>query len=117
NSNYILLHLPEKAKPILLNALFDVLRDYKVIIATIERYKYFSCKDLIDLKNQGALFLVENSSLTKGRGKKLLKKGLVDFIASYDNFKEKLIKPKYISDEYFEKLTIGNYQKIINLDL
>lgn len=117
NSNYLLLKLPNDEEPLQLNALFDVLKGFNIIISCVDTYKYYSYKDLVEMKNKGALFLIEMKNMYKGKGKKLLKKHLVDFIASYDEVSTPISKPRYLEKEYFEEITNSNFQKILKLDL
>lgn len=65
------------------------LNGYNSIIAHIERYEYVDLDQAIDIKNTGAMIQVNASSIngkygfkTKRRVLKLIKNGLVDFVAS-----------------------------------
>ncbi len=63
-----------------------IVAGYKPIIAHIERYRYLNSKDYINLKQEGALIQINASSIKhriyRKRIKQLLKKDLVDFVAS-----------------------------------
>ena len=61
----------------------------KVIIAHIEKYNYVGIKEAMDIKDSGALIQVNASSIVgrygfklKRKAMKLIKEGLVDFVAS-----------------------------------
>lgn len=117
NSNYLLLHLPVENEPIQLKTLIRTLKNYQIIISCIDQYKYYSLKDLYELKNEGALFLVQNKNLLKRKVKKLFKKELIDFVASYDDYTSLIVKPKFLDEQYYQKIVKDNFQNIINWGL
>lgn len=104
-----------------------VVRGYIPIVAHIERYEYFNLEDAIEVKKEGGLIQVNASSLAirKERqfGKKvkaLIKKGLVDFVASdYHDFRQlsileaKRVVEKKFGKETAQELFIENAKKII----
>lgn len=64
-------------------------RGFDVIVAHVERYKYLSIEDIIELKQQGIYLQVNASSVIKAghpehakRARLLLKHDLIDFVAS-----------------------------------
>ena len=111
----------------------DILYDlrhsgYKVIIAHPERIRYVNFQDLKNLKSEGALMQVSSSHLLPWRfdrasriAKRLLKHGLVDFIASDAHHVDTLITMKesysYVvkkmGQAYAKKCFVDNPAKII----
>ena len=91
NSKYVLLEFsftrePEDITDIIYN--FSI-KGYKVIVAHVERYEWISLDKVVNLKNEGALIQINSGSLVgqttwkeKRFVKKLLKRNLVDIIAS-----------------------------------
>ena len=91
NTKYVLLEFsftrePEDITDIIYN--FSI-KGYKVIVAHIERYEWISLDKVVNLKNEGALIQINSGSLVgqttwkeKRFVKKLLKRNLVDIIAS-----------------------------------
>ena len=66
-----------------------LIKGYSIIIAHVERYNYLSYEDLLELKNMGVYFQVNSSTIlrkwnskTLRKCKKMIKEGLIDFIAS-----------------------------------
>ena len=64
-------------------------RGYKVVIAHVERYKYLTHDDLIELKEMGAYLQINCSTILKKKSKtfqtkikKYIKEGLIDFIST-----------------------------------
>ena len=91
NTKYVLLEFsftrePEDITDIIYN--FSI-KGYKVIVAHVERYDWITIDKVINLKNEGALIQVNSGSImgqTTGHEKrfvkKLLKRNLVDIVAS-----------------------------------
>ena len=102
---------------------------YKPVIAHIERYKYLSFEEIIEIKEFGALIQINASSVTGAEGlhqmklvRGLLKNGLVDFIASdthYNrkNYMDKAYKTlsKRIDENYLDALFFSNAKKFFNI--
>ena len=117
NSNTVLLEFsftrePEDVLDVIYN--FSV-NGYKVIIAHPERYEWVTFDKVVALKNEGALMQINSNSylgLTTWKEKrfvkKLLKNGLVDYIASdthsfrpstLDKVYKRINDPKYFGGE------------------
>ena len=91
NTNRVLLEFsftrePEDVLDVIYN--FNV-NGYEIIIAHIERYEWMTYDKVVDLRNEGALIQINSNSylgMTSWKEKritrKLLKLGLVDFVAS-----------------------------------
>lgn len=91
NTNYVLLEFSFSREP---EDLIDVVYNfgvngYKVIIAHVERYEWMTYDKVVSLRAEGALIQINSNSylgLTSWKEKrftkKLLKKGLVDYVAS-----------------------------------
>ena len=103
------------------------LKGYKVILAHIERYKYLSFDDIVALKKCGAYIQVNAESVIGkdgSRGKKIIKKlikhGIVDFVASDSHYNREnfllsaynYVKKKY-GDEISQKLFYQNAEEIL----
>lgn len=91
NTNYVLLEFSFSREP---EDLIDVVYNfgvngYKVIIAHVERYEWMTYDKVVSLRAEGALIQINSNSylgLTSWKEKKftkkLLRKGLVDYVAS-----------------------------------
>ena len=91
NTNRVLLEFsftrePEDLQDVIYNF---TINGYQVIIAHIERYEWITLEKVVMLRNEGALIQINSNSylgLTTWKEKrftrKLLKKGLVDYVAS-----------------------------------
>ena len=91
NTNYVLLEFsftrePEDITDIIYN--FSI-KGYKVIVAHVERYNWITLDKVMSLKSEGAIIQVNSGAIIGAAGwkekrfsHKLLKKGLVDVIAS-----------------------------------
>ena len=87
NSKYVLVEFDYMNDEHILDAIYELqIAGYKPIIAHIERYNYLTKKDYVAIKETGTLVQVNASSINRSNYKKrvkyLIKKGLVDFIAS-----------------------------------
>ncbi|MBP5686375.1 MAG: hypothetical protein J6W87_01160 [Clostridia bacterium] len=102
------------------------LKGYTPIVAHIERYSYLTVVDAKEIKSLGGLIQVNAASVMgkpkaeyKKRVKKLIKAGLVDFVASDVHFVRKnrmkeaygYIKRKF-GEETAEKLFVSNAKKL-----
>lgn len=117
-SEYLLLRLPKK-NPLQLKQLIGVLQSYKIILSCIEEINYFSMMDLIELKKMGVLFLVSANHLHKPRARQLLRKGLADFLVTYDNLCD-ISQNKFVKRldlDYLKKITHDNLKEIVKFDL
>ena len=89
-SNYLLLEFSQYLETPIFEHCYNLMhRGFKIIIAHVERYRYLSIEDLVEIKNLGVLLQMNGSSIINTSNKKnikysrlLLKKGLIDFIAS-----------------------------------
>lgn len=117
-SKYILIKLPMDKKPDQFKQLIKALNDYKIIISCIDQYKYFSLRDLVELKKSGILYLVNMKNIHKRKAKKLLKKKLIDFLVTYDDINDysNYLK-KRIDKNYYRVLNYNNYEAIIKNNL
>ncbi len=87
NSKYILLEFSRLNETNIEDIIYEInLMGYKVIIAHIEKYFYLSIKDILLIKNKGALLQVNADSFNNRKERKkifkLLKKEAIDFIAT-----------------------------------
>ncbi len=91
NTNRVLLEFSFTREPEdLLDIIYNfTINGYQVIIAHIERYEWITLEKVVMLRNEGALIQINSNSylgLTTWKEKrftrKLLKKGLVDYVAS-----------------------------------
>lgn len=90
-SNYVLLEFSFTERP---ESVSDVIYSFKisgynVIVAHVERYKWINLKTVESMREQGALIQVNSNSIVGRSGlkikffaKNLIKRGLVDFVAS-----------------------------------
>lgn len=90
-SNYVLLEFSFTERP---ESVSDVIYSfrisgYNVIVAHVERYKWINLKTVESMREQGALIQVNSNSIVGRSGlkikffaKNLIKRGLVDFVAS-----------------------------------
>lgn len=129
NSEYLLLELPYESRLEKMDELIYNLNcyNYQVIISHVERYRYYSFKDLVELKKLGVLFQINANSLNKKntnykKTMRLLKKNLVDFISSdvhhnrENNMKLSFdLVVKKFGQAYAKKIFFDNPQKIIFL--
>ncbi len=128
NSKYILLEFDYFNYQDIVEFVYRaVVRGYIPIVAHVERYEYFTLEDAMEVKKEGGLIQVNASSLAirqeKHFGKKvkaLIKKGLVDFVASdYHDFRQlsildaKKVVEKKFGKEIAQNLFIENARKII----
>lgn len=94
-SNKILLEFSFAREPEdILEAIYNFsINGYKVVIAHVERYEWMTYDKVLSLRNEGALIQINSNSylgLTTWREKrftrKLIKNGLVDYVASDTHF-------------------------------
>ena len=116
NSNYILLTLPCDAKPKLLKQAIIELEDYQIILSQPHQCSYYHYKELVELKEMGVKFLITYEDIKYRLVRKLLKKHMIDFIASGLGKNIELHKrfKKLISEEYSQKIVRVNYNQIIH---
>ena len=115
NSNYILVEFSTINETPIREHVFNLKkRGFGVIIAHIERYNYLSYTELFDLKDMDILFQVNSSALIDKKNRfykkahKILKEGLVDFVATDCH---NLTNRKPNMDKAFEKIV-----KLIGID-
>lgn len=127
NSEFILLELPYQSRIENLEELVYNFScyNYKIIISHVERYSYYSFKDLVEMKKLGVMFQINASSFKKTsrnykKSVRLLKKNLVDFISSDVHYtRENNMKSSYefivkkMGQEYARKIFYENPRKII----
>lgn len=80
---------PNHKTPIVEHCFSLIKKGFKIIIAHVERYNYLDFSELLDLKSMGVYFQVNASTIIKNsnrsyisKGYLLLKKGLIDFVAT-----------------------------------
>ena len=127
NTRYVLIELGHKPKDALGITKELLFNGFVPIFAHVERYTYLSKKELKIVKSIGALIQIDARSLVKKhykykrRTKRLIKNGLVDFVASDMH----LSRTNYFIDAYnyakkkfgnetAEKLFVLNAKKIIS---
>lgn len=126
-SRYLLLE-PDYMECEIVEAVYELTRiGYIPIVAHVERFSYISEQDVMEIKELGGLIQVNASALfcsdfrtDKKRAKRLLKAGLVDFIASdihsnRQNYMQKAynyVKSKY-GINYANAVFTQNAKKII----
>ena len=91
NTNRVLLEFSFTREPEdILDVIYNFnINGYEVIIAHVERYEWMTLDKVVALRNEGALIQINSNSILgltswaeKRFVKKLLKKGLVDYVAS-----------------------------------
>ena len=91
NTNRVLLEFSFTREPEdILDVIYNFnINGYQVIVAHVERYEWMTLDKVVALRNEGALIQINSNSILgltswkeKRFVKKLLKKGLVDYIAS-----------------------------------
>ncbi len=90
NNKIILIEFSYTNKPEIEEVLYNIKRlGFKVIIAHIERYEYLSFDDIVNLKSKNVYIQINASTIVGRNGSKerkkafkLIKAGVVDFIAS-----------------------------------
>ncbi len=129
DTNYVLVEFPYHERIDVEEIVYDIVASgYTPVIAHIERYGYLSIDDVVTIKSFGALIQV-NATAVLGDApkyankmvKKLLKAGLVDFVASdahenrLPNLKDAhtLVKKKY-GENYANALFTENAKKILS---
>ena len=129
DTNYVLVEFPYHERIDVEEIVYDIVASgYTPVIAHIERYGYLSIDDVVAIKSFGALIQV-NATAVLGDApkyankmvKKLLKAGLVDFVASdahenrQPNLKDAhtLVKKKY-GENYANALFTENAKKILS---
>ncbi len=128
DSKYLLIEFPFLDEIDYSEVVYELVSDgYIPIIAHPERYAFFDLFSAYDVKNQGALIQINASSIV-GENKKrfykkvkaMLKRGLVDFVASdIHMFRENELNRAYLKirkkfgKEVAEKLFTLNAEKII----
>ena len=91
NTNRVLLEFSFTREPEdILDVIYNFnINGYQVIVAHVERYEWMTLDKVVALRNEGALIQINSNSILgltswkeKRFVKKLLKKGLVDYVAS-----------------------------------
>lgn len=105
NTNYVLIEFSYYNEPNIEEILYEFkLKNYKIILAHIERYRYLQdIQKIIHLKLSGLLIQVNSSTICDKKKRKfifkLIKNNLIDFIAS--------------DVHYFRKASLNEAYKII----
>lgn len=94
NKKVILIEFSYTNDPDIIEVLYNINRlGYKVIIAHVERYNYLSFDDIVDLKSKNVYIQINASTIVgkfghkqKKKAFKLIKAGVVDYIASDIHF-------------------------------
>ena len=118
NTNRVLLEFSFTREPEdLLDIIYNFgVNGYEVIIAHVERYEWMTFDKVKELKNEGALIQVNSHSLLglsggkeKRFARKLIKRGLVDFVASDTHS----FRPSSLDKSYkkIKKPELFNYTK------
>lgn len=113
NSKYLLIE-PEYNACDITEYVYDlVIKGYVPIVAHVERFKYISIEEVCEIKRLGGLIQVNASAFfgkefntDKRIVKKLLKQGLVDFVASDVHYNRKnymQMAYEYVSKKFGEK--------------
>ena len=131
NSKFLLVEFSTYHNTQIFEHTFNLIKSgYSVIIAHVERYRYLSKNDLLELKSIGAFLQLNCSSILNRKNRKmfnksiqLIKNNLVDFISSDShnltsrpskmNQGYEYIKKKF-NIEIAENLFYRNAQKILN---
>ncbi len=114
-SKYILMEFDSDTETDITEAVYEVKRlGFIPIIAHVERYSKVTCEDVYEVKELGGYVQVNASSIVNLRNfkalqkaRKLLKLGLVDFIASdvhYNRKNDMLLANQYVTKKYGEQI-------------
>lgn len=116
NSNHILITLPCDEKPRLFRQAINELSEYQIILAQPHLCKYFHYKELVEIKAIGVKFLITYDDIKYHIVRRLLKKQMIDFIASGSGNYTEVHKrfQKLISEEYSQRIVRVNYNQIIH---
>ncbi|MDY0064412.1 MAG: CpsB/CapC family capsule biosynthesis tyrosine phosphatase [Bacilli bacterium] len=119
NSKYLLLRLPKDKLPHQFLDAVEFLKDYTIILSSIEEYKYFSIHDLEELQKKGIQLMANLTNIKKGRLQTLLRKQLIDYLVFFDDINPTLLAlaQKKTSKIYFDQITRHNFLKNLDLDL
>ena len=90
NSNVLLVEFSTRSETEIIDLVYNLIkRNYRIIIAHVERYYYLDSSDINDLKNMGVFFQVNSSSIISNkhreyhkRALKYIKSDLIDFVAT-----------------------------------
>lgn len=118
-SKYLFIKLPDKTFPDQFRQMLKALDGYTIILSCANRYTYFSCNDLLALREQGIMLFTSIHDLNKRCAKRLLKKEALDLVGTYDSVGDimKIKSIKACNPPYVRKITFDNFKEIVKIDL
>ena len=74
NSNVLLVEFSTRSETEIIDLVYNLIkRNYRIIIAHVERYYYLDSSDINDLKNMGVFFQVNSSSIISTNTENIIK--------------------------------------------